>query len=244
MRNFIIPLIPIESWIVIFSFCFFFGLIFLIMVIFNSMEHSNMDHDVSHDAGFDHGIDHDLSMDHDLSIDHDINLDHDVQLIHSEHLEFMDTESQKEAKVSKYLLGNITVFMLTFGATGLVNRDELSDLILIIGIIMGVIFSKIFAFALAKIAKSTENPFYHIGLGDEVRAVHEFDMKKKGVGNVTRRDGMTTTIITRGEYNTDSFKKGEVGYIIGKLKNEVYLVTKSKTKVDQLISKYMKKQEQ
>ncbi len=257
MGSFIIALLPHDTWVLIFSFSLFFGLIFMTITILNGMgsDHDvdhDMDHDLDHDLDIDHDldvdhdldIDHNLDVDHDLDIDHDLDVDHDLSqggdLLHTEHIDNLLTENQRSVKKSRYLMGNIMMFSTAFGATGMLYRNELTDFALLLSIGAGLVFAKLFAMTLAKIARNTNNPYIGISLGDEVVTVHEFDMKRKGIGNVTRRDGMVTTIITRGEYNSDIFRKGDLGYIVGKLDGEIYLVTESKQRVERILAKYSK----
>ncbi len=244
MADLITPLLDIETWKIIFSTSFFFGVFFFTLSIiggFESHDHDIDGHDThfdadGHDAHFDAGG-HDAHLDaggHDTHFDvnHDVHLDdHNLDGSKPVNIVIDDTdqipEKQNEWETqSKHKLGSIASFAMFFGAIGLLNASDLSDVNLGFALLAGVIASKVFNFLIGTIAKNTNNPIYRIGYGDPAKVLFGISYKKTGMINVTRKDGIIVSVLGRGATPADEFQKGETGIIVGRDEDGYYLVSK------------------
>lgn len=197
-----------------------------------SIDHDmSMDHDLDVDANIsvDHdlGVDHDLDLDADLSMDHDFDLDAEASLgdVHHEmsHGE-VGLDPDKQPK-SRFLMGNISSFLLIFGQVGWMNSNPVTDQGLLIAIIAGYVASIVFGWILANYAKTTIVPIIRIARGDIAKVIYEVTPQKKGLVHVYRRDGSISSVIAIGKYPHDFFLKNEKGYIWSKNESN-YTITK------------------
>ncbi len=286
MVDILAPLLSNETWMFLFSVCFFFGLLFLGLVILGGLgsedegldadqdsfetdfdADADLDIDADMDANFDLDVDADMDIDldgldssmstgeggldlqfdgdfdtdfdadFDTDIDADVDADMDVDAdggdVHggSEKHGIWDKEHIPERQdeyglESKHKLGNFATFNLFFGALGLLLLP-VSDLDLGIAFASGFVASKAFGFLIGSIAKNTNNPLQQISYGDPAKVLYGLSYKKSSMANVTRKDGIVVPVLARGATPSDSFGRGEIGYVVGRDPDGHYLISKS-----------------
>jgi len=246
MSDFIVSLLQSSTWVLIFISSFFFGLFFLLFVIFTSLGHHGLDntlhgqdtsvtdaHDLSH---LDSGVAHDLGHDQLADLGHDL-----VSQVHLDDINYLDGHIEMDqagdisivkdaiyVEKSNYAMGNISVFLLIFGQIGWIFASELSDIILGIAILAGVIVSRLFSWGLSNYAKTVIVPVQKVSRGDIGTVISEVTHTKLGIVNVNKKDGMVITVLAKGAYPHDSFIQGERGYIWEE-ENNLYTITRGLT---------------
>ncbi|MHA2170869.1 MAG: hypothetical protein ACXAB7_13320 [Candidatus Kariarchaeaceae archaeon] len=203
---------------------------------------ADLDHDFDLDADGDLHADFDSDLDHDFDTDVSADLDHDLDGVDADHdfqTDFdhdIDThieieqgefgyDNESYIEESRYLMGNIAVFLLVWGQIGWITSNNLSDITLAIAFGSALLASRGFAWFISNYAKTVINPIRHISRGDIGRVIYGVNPYKPGMVQVIRKDGIVSTIMARGAYPHDIFDKDEKGYIWGK-EGEIYTMTK------------------
>ncbi|MHA2254038.1 MAG: hypothetical protein ACXAD7_27040, partial [Candidatus Kariarchaeaceae archaeon] len=173
------------------------------------------------DADLDGDFDHDLDGFHDGDVDHELHGETHVELQQSE----IGIDNESYTEESRYLMGNIAIFLLIWGQIGWLSMNNLTDLSILIALIGGYLSSRAFAWFIANYAKTVINPIRLISRGDIGVVIYGVTPYKPGMVHVKRKDGVISTIIARGAYPHDTFEKDEKGYIWSD-EGGIYTITK------------------
>lgn len=251
MADILVPILTEEVWQLILSICFFFGLIFMGLVIVGgfgseddgfdmddgsdleaggNLDLEDMDTSVTIDTDVDEGIDTELSTSIEVEDLDDLGMDAEnpsmeahYGLKDGEHIP--ERQSENELK-SRHKMGSLASFTLFFGGIGLLMIPGLNDQGLTIAFVSGIVASKIYGFLIGTIAKNTNNRLYKIGYGDPAKVMYGLSYKKSSMVNVTRKDGIVIPVLARGASPLDEFGKGEIGFIVGKDPDGQYLIAR------------------